>query len=176
MILLFTQDTTAEREMEWDGISNWNTGPSNQSASVAILLNQNLKYKIQNINSDNLGRRISIDIEIENETFQILNIYGPNKPQYKENFLNETNQYIKNLKNVILVGDFDIVEELRDKGGNINNSHLISLKAINKLKNYHNLEDTSSVSIFCPRCSSNKNNTKTTKKSTRILETRHLYY
>lgn len=161
MILHFTQDTTAERETEWDRISNWNTGPSNQSASVAILLNQNLKYKIQNINSDNLDRRLSIDIEIENETFQILNIYGSNKRQYKENFLNETNKYIK---------------KLRDKGGNINNSHLISLKAINKLKNDHNLEDTSSVSIFCPRCSSNINNTKTTKKSTRILETRHLYY
>ena len=161
MILHFTQDTTAERETEWDGMSKWNTGPSNQSASVAILLNQNLKYKIQNINSDNLSRRLSIDIEIENETFQILNIYSPNKPQYKENFLNETNKYIK---------------KLRDKGGNINNSHLISLKAINKLKNDHNLEDTSSVSIFCPRCSSNINNTKTTKKSTRILEARHLYY
>ena len=49
------------------------------------------KTQIQNINSDNQGRRISIDIEIKSETYQILNIYAPNKQKYKENFLNETN-------------------------------------------------------------------------------------
>ena len=49
----------------------------------------------------------------------------------------------KNLKNVIVAGDFNIVQELRDReGGNINNSHLTGLKAIKKLKNDHNLEDT----------------------------------
>ena len=36
-----------------------------------------------------------------------------------------------------------MVEELRDREGrNINNSYLTGLKAIKKLKNNHNLEDT----------------------------------
>ena len=112
------------------------------------MISKNLTHKIQNINSDNLGGRISIDIQIENETYRILNIYGPNKPQYKENFFNETNQYVKNIKNVILAGDFNMVEELRDRqGGNINNSHLIDLNAIKKLKNDHNLHTMTKTTL-----------------------------
>lgn len=41
-----------------------------------------------------------------------------------------------------MTGDFNMVEKLRNrKGGNINNTHLIDLKALSKLKNDHNLLD-----------------------------------
>ena len=58
-----TTTTAAEWKKEWDKISVWNSGPFHLSAGVAILLNQNLIHKIQNINSDNQSRRISIDIK-----------------------------------------------------------------------------------------------------------------
>ena len=138
-----TNVTASQWTKEWDGVSLLNSGPTNQSAGVAILISKHIKHEILSTNSDNLGRRISIDIKIQNETYQILNIYAPNKPKTNENFFEETNHYIKNFKNVILAGNFNIVEELRDrKRGNINNTHLIVLKAISKLKNNHNLEHT----------------------------------
>lgn len=40
----------------------------------------------------------------------------------------------KKSKSIILAGDFNMVKKLSDReGGNINNSHLICLNAINKL-------------------------------------------
>ena len=63
-------------------------------------------------------------------------------------FFNETNQHVKNIKNVILAGDFNMVEELRNRqGGNINNSHLIDLNAIKKLKNDHNLHTITKTTL-----------------------------
>ena len=124
-------------------MSLWNPGPPNQSAGVAILISKHLQHEIHNANSDNIGRRISIDIKIQNEIYQILNIYGPNQPKTKEKFFQEANHYIVNLKNVILAGEFNMVEELRNREGvNINNSHLTSPNPLNKLKNDHNVEDT----------------------------------
>lgn len=114
-----------------------------KSAGVVVLINKNIQHKIKNSNLDNLRRRLSIDLEIDNKTYQILNIYGPNKPKSKESFFEKMKHYIKNLKNVITACNFNMVEELKDReGGNTNNSHLIGLKALPKLKNDHNLEDT----------------------------------
>ena len=124
-------------------MSVWNSGPANQSAGVAILISKHLQHKIQNTNSDNLGRRIAIDIKIQNGTYQLLKIYGSKRPKTKENVFQETKHYRKNLKNVMSECDFNMGEELRDREvGNINNFHLTALNTIKKLKNVHNLEDT----------------------------------
>lgn len=57
-------------------VSIWNSGPSNQSAGVAMLVSKHLQHEIEDTNLEDLGRRISIDVKVQNKT---LYIYGRNK-------------------------------------------------------------------------------------------------
>ena len=58
----------------------WNSGATHQSAGVAILFNEKLEGKIQNIINDGTGRISSIFLKLNKENFQIITLYGPNKP------------------------------------------------------------------------------------------------
>ena len=67
-------------------MSFWNSGLSQQSAGVAILFNENFEGKIQTTSQGNIGRIISISFTLQKQNFQVVNIYGPNKPYQREQF------------------------------------------------------------------------------------------
>lgn len=57
---------------------------SGKKAGVIILLNKHLPFKVSKLETDDLGRRISIDLTRTNDplnfTLKITNLYAPNNP------------------------------------------------------------------------------------------------
>ena len=98
----------------WTGISFCNSSPRHQSAEVAILFNNNFEGKIQNIVNDNTGTLITISFTLNKQTFQIVNLYGPNKPFQRENFIQQLNNDINSTQNTKIRGDFNVVAHNKD--------------------------------------------------------------
>lgn len=75
--------------------------------------------------------------------FQIINVYGPNKPNHTEHFYQTLNKYTTNTHNNTIIGrDFNMVIELRDRsGGNICNTHLVGSTALNHIIKMQKLRD-----------------------------------
>ena len=124
-------------------MSFWNSGPTHQTSGIASLFSKNFQGKIQNIKNDNTGRISSISFTLNKQLFNIVNIYGPNKPYQQENFFQSLTDFIINTQNTISGGDFNMVEELEDRlGGAIDNTHLANLENLKKLIQIQNLHDT----------------------------------
>ena len=96
--------------------------------------------QINTINEDKQGRILSLNFAFEKQNYQILNIYAPTKNSAKKNFYKQLNQYINISENKIL-GDFNMVEDLLlDRhGGNPNNTHLLRIQYLQKIKQKYNL-------------------------------------
>ena len=119
---------------EWTGICFWNSGPTHQSAGAAILFNENFEGKIQNIANDNIGRLITISFTLNKQTFQIVNLYDPNKPFQRKYFFQQLNNYINSTQNTIIGGDFNMATDLKDRIGSTTcNTHLVGSNSLNKI-------------------------------------------
>ena len=101
--------TETQWQKVWTGISFCNSGPRHQSAEVAILFNNNFQGKTQNIVNDNTDTLIAISFTLNKQTFQIVNLYGPNKPFLRENFIQQLNNDINSTQNTKIRGDFNVV-------------------------------------------------------------------
>ena len=78
------------------------------------------------------------------QTFEILNIDGPNKPYQREHFFRSLSNYYTNAQNTIIGGDFNMVKELNDGfGDSICNTHLVGSQTFSNLIQNQNLQDTS---------------------------------
>ena len=97
---------------EWQGKSVWSTFKSDQ-AGVAFLFNPKLNIKIVSKKSDTNGRILRVIAKIDQDTLQLVNIYGPNPVNmtHSENFFRSVNDYIEQSKDPILFGDFNMVED-----------------------------------------------------------------
>ena len=89
------------------------------------------------------GRMIKCLAQIENQIFQLINVYTPTNPKDRLTFLKELQKIIEKKNNTILAGDFNMLEDiLLDKiGGNTSNTHLIGLNILTEIKNQNNLID-----------------------------------
>ena len=81
--------------------------------------------------------------QIENQIFQLVNVYTPTNPKDRLTFFKEIQKSIEKRNNTILAGDFNMLEDiLLDKiGGNTSNTHLIGLSTLTEIKNQNNLID-----------------------------------
>ena len=68
--------------------------------------------------------------------FEVVNIYAPTNPSQRNKFFRNLQNHIKNANNLIIAGDFNMVEDLLldRRGGNPSNSHLIGLEYLQKIK------------------------------------------
>ena len=81
--------------------------------------------------------------QIENQIFQLVNVYTPTNPKDRLTFFKEIQKSIEKRNNTILAGDFNMLEDiLLDKiGGNRSNTHLIGLSTLTEIQNQNNLID-----------------------------------
>ena len=114
-----------------------------QWAGQAILFAEFFRGKIQHIQKDESGRVLSIVFSMNKQSFQIINIYGPNKPYKRERCFQTLTNYVTNVSNTIIGDDFNMVENLNDRlGGSICNTHLVGSNALTKLIKNQNLHET----------------------------------
>ena len=69
-------------------MSFWNFVPTHQTTGIASLLSENFQGKIQNIKNENTGRISFISFTFNKQLYDIVSIYGPNKPTYEKTLFN----------------------------------------------------------------------------------------
>ena len=92
---------------------------------------------------DDKGRILSLAFSFEKQHFQIVNIYAPTKNSEKLKFYKRLKNYITPKNNLILGGDFNMVEDilLDRQGGNPNNTHMLGLDYLKQIKQRNKLID-----------------------------------
>ena len=123
---------------EWQNITRgkslWNNG-THRERGVAILFKNNVA--VSDITKDKCGRILAATICLEETSIRIINIYGPNDPQQKENFLKSIEHHARKCDIFILSGDFNMVENppLDRQGGDLYNKN--NTLGQNSLKNFN---------------------------------------
>ena len=137
-----TKNLTNTQEKEWLGKSFWNSQTVARSMGVAILMKKDLNANITATVKDNEGRILSLNFSIENQKYQIINVYTPTRNSEKCKFQKTLKNYIDPKQNLILGGDFNMVEDilLDRKGGNPNKTHTLGLGYLTKIKQTYNLQ------------------------------------
>ena len=137
-----TENLINKWEKEWLGKSFWNSGIVAKSSGVAIVIKKDLNVNVSTILQDKEGRILSLNFSIEKQNYQIMNIYAPTRNSEKIKILQNFN-YIDPKRNLILGGDFNMVEDilLDRKGGNPNITHTLGIEYLTKIKQTNNLTD-----------------------------------
>ena len=107
----------------WDGEIFHSTSDSSHSRGVAILISRNMKmnkdFKVIDVKSDKEGRRIILNISLNNEAYTIINMYCPNDRKLRMKFIENSyiciKQTCKENSNIIIAGDFNCTTEIIDK-------------------------------------------------------------
>ena len=94
----------------------------NKILRSSIPLKNNLNINIYTTLKDKESRILSLNFSIEKQNYQIINIYAPTRNSKKPKFYLYLKNYIDPKQNLILGGDFNIVEDilLDRKVGQIN--------------------------------------------------------
>ena len=105
----------------------WNSNKIFRSSNAN---KKDLNINISTILQDKEGRILSLNFSIEKQKYQILNIYAPTRNSEKTKFYKTLKNYIDPKQNLILGGDFIMVEDiiLDRKGGNPNITHTLTNK------------------------------------------------
>ena len=147
IILLQETHSTKENETkwqkEWKGLSIWHSGTKPRSSGVAILFKENLNIAMLQLHSDAEGRIISLTFLFENQTFNLVNVYAPTKNSKKTKFFKNLQKHISANNNIIVGGDFDMVEDLTldRQGCTPNNTLLLVIQYLRKINETNNLID-----------------------------------
>lgn len=114
-------DIEMQIKREWDGEAIFNHGTST-ARGVAVLIDQCLEYIVKQIKGDIEGRILNILLELEDHTFNIVNIYAPQTDRERPTFFAMLDKFISAEHDNILAGDFNCIAHQRlDKcGGNPN--------------------------------------------------------
>ena len=123
---------------EWEGQAFWSCGTS-RARGVAILFKKNFNFNILYKNNDLEGRILSLCINIESTSIQLVNVYAPNIPTERKNFFNNIFNYAKLGFPTIVGGDFNCIEDVNiDKwGGSPLYGEAGKIELINFLNNFN---------------------------------------
>ena len=136
-----TRETEICWQSEW-GYSTIFTKFSSSRAGVGILFNNNFQFQISKYLVDPEGRFIIADIEIQDKTLTLVNIYAPNKnePTFFQNVCEKLSSFDCDF--IIFGGDFNLVGDIhKDKKGGIPTTHLKSRDEVEILKENFELTD-----------------------------------
>ena len=135
---------------EWEGETFWSTH-TNMSCGVAVFIRPRLKLNINNVEKDNAGRYISIEVEFDDKVYKVINIYAPNNGQERATFITKQKRKISQYKighvasNIIVGGDFNCTSDVTlDRRKNTCSNNVGKDKGSKELKDLMvecNLED-----------------------------------
>ena len=115
--IIFLQETFCTKDLEpylraaWKGGSYHSISNSSHSKGVAILFSEHLEYQILNKHSSNDGRKLLLNVKINEENYSIVCIYAPNGIKERSDFFKNLNRWINryaiNTDNLIVCGDMN---------------------------------------------------------------------
>ena len=148
--IVFLQETFCTNKLQpyinsmWKGKVIHSLTDSNHSRGVAILLSENLDYKIINVHESKDGRKLLLNIEMLNNVFSLVCVYAPNRVKDRSDYFKDLHKWFNknalNSNNAIICGDFNCCF---GKGDRSPATHLndISRKDLYNFVNINNLND-----------------------------------
>lgn len=102
----------------WKGQAYWDEGSFN-SQGVAILIKDNVPFKINNLQTSGKGQYIILDGIINEHKFRFVNAYFPHSNQERIALIEELHTILPSEATIIMAGDFNFVEDptLDKQGG-----------------------------------------------------------
>ena len=145
-ITLF-QETFSLEENENEWTRDWEGGHGTKhSRGCLITVNKNLDLKILKKEVDVNGRYILLQVEIKGEEFYIFNVYLPNSANERVNYFEKLTNIMRTYdinqnSNIIIGGDWNIIQSLTDKQSINQKIEDNSLVTLNKLMSQFDLCD-----------------------------------
>ena len=128
--ICFLQETYSTEEVEiqwkkqWRGEMYFSHG-SNHSRGVVVMVKNSLDFKLNSLKTDEQGRSIILDANIQDTPFLLVNIYAPNTTNEQITYFEALRKQIEDIENnadhkILMGGDYNIVLDttLDSSGGN----------------------------------------------------------
>lgn len=115
---------------------------STKSAGVGFLINRKKSVKVRETKQIEIGRAMYMQWEINNIKYNLINVYGPNKDDFKllDNIINITKNLSKTY--TILGGDWNLtLDPKTDKRGGNMNTHNSCRKKLTEIMEQFDLVD-----------------------------------
>ena len=99
--IIFVQETHTEAEeidkirKGWNGKSIWHSGTNPKNSGVAILFSKSLNIEFLKIEKHQDGKIIKVLAQIENQIFQLINVYAPTDSKDRLTFFKELHKIIE---------------------------------------------------------------------------------
>jgi exonuclease III len=146
--VFFVQETHIYNEIQinrlkkiWKGQTIWDLGQS-KSCGVAILIKENVPFKIVNIQKSGIGRYIIIDGILNEQKIRLVNVYFPNTDKLRIDIIHKLEDLIPTNDTLIVGGDFNFAEEPKcDKSKGRMGIGSSTRKAFKPFKDHNNLVD-----------------------------------
>jgi exonuclease III len=145
--ICFLQETYLDQEIEKIVKNEWkgeiiNSFGTTHSRGVLILFNEHLDVKVEKTHIAEDGRRILVNLTINDKPLTLVNIYAPTIHKVKEDFFKKTYHWIKrNAKyEIIIGGDFNCVQDKHKDTQNVKGK-CIKPKHLQKIMKHFHLVD-----------------------------------
>ena len=129
-----TQANIAQFKRGWDEDIYHSLSNSAHSRGVSIMLSKNLNCNVVSFHSDEHGRMILINVEIDNQDFTIVSVYAPNELNEYIVFYRDMqlfiNTHASNKQNLVIGGDFNCVLSEKDRVTGKTDKSTISLNNV----------------------------------------------
>lgn len=139
---LCTDDFTYFKTI-WDGPVFYSPAVSSHSCGVAIAFSSKLRCKFSQVNSDNVGRCISVICTFSDSySIRFCNVYAPCSPKERVSFLKNLFFYTRGRVPLFVGGDFNCIMSKEDRSGHsLNTSCFVGREEIKSFLQSCNLSD-----------------------------------
>ena len=90
-------------ERSFNGKCFWAFG-DNHSRGVGIIIKVGLNYKVSRFDYGPNGRLLILDLRIANVEYRLINVYMPNNPRERKEFITQLSVFCNTSRNVIYGG------------------------------------------------------------------------
>jgi len=103
-----------EMRGNWEGEFWYNNGDGRYGRGVAILIRENSGINGKEIYKDKVGKCMAVEITYEEKEMLLVNIHAPNEEKEKRDYFNMVKSFLRNYKDIIMMGDFNTVFSKKD--------------------------------------------------------------
>lgn len=103
-----------EMRKRWKGEFLYNNGDERYGRGVAILKRENSGINGKEIYKDKVGKCMAVEITFEEKNILFVNVHAPNEEKEKREYFNMVKRFLRNYKDIIMLGDFNTVFSKQD--------------------------------------------------------------
>ena len=141
-----TKEIISIADRDWNGHCYHSLSNSSYCKGVSIFIKHDFDYKTVSTHCDNEGRKIMINISVNNYDISIANIYAYTNLNERRNFLQQSKFWTNNNSidngSIIVTGDFNSIYNAKDRTSQMIDN---SAQNLRDFMNYNNLIDSWNV-------------------------------